>query len=301
MFIASFVIQMSKSVFKVEQLSNTYAQHHKTTSSTAQHDQMMTARHAIPSPVGRRSGIAVWKQIADTLSSEIRDRTYTAVGRLPSESELATRFAVNRHTLRQAVAALQADGLVRIEPGRGTFVQHELLNYAISRRTRFTENLQSQGFLPSKQLLAARETPAPERAAHELKLKKGENVMMVEMLDEANNQPIALATAYYPAERFAGLLEMLNGGTHTTQILRHFGVQDYVRATSRITTQMPSAEMARLLKQPVVRPVLCVECLDVDMVGKPIKYGETVFCGDLVQLVVSADNADNAAKAGVRA
>ncbi|MCJ7800700.1 MAG: phosphonate metabolism transcriptional regulator PhnF, partial [Polaromonas sp.] len=32
---------------------------------------------------------------------------------------------------------------------------------------------------------------------------------------------------------------------------------------------------------------LCVECLDVDMLGQPIKYGETVFCGDRVQLVVS--------------
>jgi GntR family transcriptional regulator, phosphonate transport system regulatory protein len=33
--------------------------------------------------------------------------------------------------------------------------------------------------------------------------------------------------------------------------------------------------------------VLCVECLDVDMAGQPIKYGETIFCGDRVQLVVS--------------
>ena len=249
---------------------------------------MMTREHPISSVSGRRSGVAVWKQIADALTTEIRDRAFIATGRLPSESELAARFGVNRHTLRQAVAALQVEGLVRIEPGRGTFVQHELLDYAISRRTRFTENLQRQGFLPSKQLLAARKIPAPERAAHELKLNKGDDVLMVEMLDEANDQPIALATAYYPAERFDGLLDMLGGGTRTTEILRHFGVQDYVRAESRITTQMPSSETARLLKQPVTRPVLCVECLDVDMEGRPIKYGETVFCGDHVQLVVSA-------------
>ena len=249
---------------------------------------MMTTAHPISSPSGRPSGIAVWKQIADTLSTEIRNRAFTAAGRLPSESELAARFGVNRHTLRQALAALQVDGLVRIEPGRGTFVQHELLDYALSRRTRFSENLQRQGFLPSKQLLTAREIPAPERAAHELKLKKGEHVLMVEMLDEANDRPIALATAYYPAERFGGLLDMLSGGTRTTEVLRHFGVQDYVRAESRITTQMPSSETARLLQQPVTRPVLCVECLDVDMEGQPIKYGETVFCGDHVQLIVSA-------------
>jgi GntR family phosphonate transport system transcriptional regulator len=232
--------------------------------------------------------VAVWKQIADTLSTEIRDRAFTETGRLPSENELATRFGVNRHTLRQAVAALQVDGLVRIEPGRGTFIQNELLDYVLSRRTRFSENLQRQGLLPSKLLLTTREMPAPERAVHELKLDKGAKVLMVEMLDEANGQPIGLATAYYPALRFAGLLDMLNKGMRTTEILRHFGVQDYVRAESRITTQMPSDETARLLKQPATRPLLCVECLDADMEGRPIKYGETVFCGDRVQLVVNS-------------
>lgn len=248
---------------------------------------MMTSERSPSSAPGRRSGVAVWKQIADTLGTEIRDRAFTATGRLPSENELATRFGVNRHTLRQAVAALQLEGLVRIEPGRGMFVQHELLDYVLSRRTRFSENLQRQGLLPSKQLLTAREMPAPERAAQALKITKGEPVLMVEMLDEANDQPIGLATAYYPAARFDGLLAMLNNGTRTTEILRHFGVEDYVRAESHITTQMPSEEAARLLRQPANRPVLCVECLDVDMLGQPIKYGETVFCGDRVQLVVS--------------
>ena len=235
---------------------------------------------------GRRSGVAVWKQIAETLGTEIRNRAFASTGRLPSEKQLAARFRVNRHTLRQAVAALKGDGLVRIEPGRGTFVQHELLHYKLSRRTRFSENLQQQGLLPSKQLLCARQIIAPERAAQELKLAKGDMALMVEMLDEANQQPIALATAYYPALRFSGLLEMLQAGTGTTAILRHFGVEDYVRAFSRITTQMPSEETARLLGQPVARPVLCVEGLDQDMEGRPIKYGETIFCGDRVQLVV---------------
>ncbi|MDD2926855.1 phosphonate metabolism transcriptional regulator PhnF [Rhodoferax sp.] len=249
----------------------------------------MPFRQLTCSSSGRRSGVTVWRQIADTLATEIRDRAYADTGRLPGEVDLATRFAVNRHTLRRAMAALQSEGLVRIEPGRGMFVQHELLDYALSRRTRFSENLQRQGFLPSKQLLTAREIPAPERAARELQLAKGAKVLKVEMLDEANDAPIGLAIAYYPALRFTGLLEMLAGGTRTTDILRHFGVQDYVRERSHVTTQMPDDETARLLKQPSTRPLLCVECVDVDMDGTPIKYGETFFCGDRVQLVIAAE------------
>lgn len=249
----------------------------------------MTDEPFLFSAPARRSGVAIWKQIADTLAADIRNRCFSETGRLPSETELAARFGVNRHTLRQAVNALQVEGMVRVEKGRGMFVQHELLNYALSRRTRFSENLQRQGLLPGKQLLAARSQPATEPVARELKLGKGEAVLMVETLSEANGQPVNLAIAYYPAKRFEGLLEMLGDGTTTTQILKQLGVQDYLRAQSRITTQMPTEETARLLKQPVTRPLLCVESLDVDMDGTPIKYGETVFCGDRVQLCVSLE------------
>ena len=98
---------------------------------------------------GRRSGVSVWRQIADTLTTEIRDRMYADTGRLPGEVELSTRFGVNRHTLRQAVAALQTEGLLRVEPGRGMFVQHELLDYALSRRTRLAKTCTARACCPA--------------------------------------------------------------------------------------------------------------------------------------------------------
>lgn len=256
-------------------------------SSIAQHDRLMTTDRYVFAPAQPRSGVAVWRRIADTLACEIRDRCYAATGKLPSEGELATRFAVNRHTLRQAVKALQDEGLLRVEQGRGMFVQQDLLHYQLSRRTRFSENLHEQGLLPGKQLLSARSQPAGEKVARELRLGKGDAVLAVEAIYEAEGHPVNLATAYYPAARFQGLLEMLEGDLSSTQVLARLGVGDYLRAESRITTQMPTEESARLLKQPLNRPLLCVESVDVDLEGRPVKYGETVFCGDRVQLVVS--------------
>lgn len=270
-----------------------------TRSSIAQHDRLMT-RHAFatspfdlaapPAAPHVRSGVTVWRRIADTLAGEIRDRRYAATGKLPSETELAARFGVNRHTLRQAVNALQVQGMLRIEQGRGMFVQHELLNYPLARRTRFSENLQRQGLLPGKQLLTARREPAAGRVARELELAGGGDVLLVETLSEANGQPLSLATAWYPAARFEGLLEMLGEGLHTTEILARLGVRDYLRRESRIATQLPGEEAARLLRQPAARPLLCVESVDVDLDGRPIKYGETLFCGDRVQLLVRSED-----------
>ena len=243
-------------------------------------------RHAAPA---RRSGVSVWRQIAATLAAEIRDGRFPE-GRLPSESELAARFHVNRHTLRQAVQSLQDEGLVRIERGRGMFVQRELLDYPLARRTRFTETVVRQGLVPSQHLLAAVEEAADDRVAHELGLPPGERVVRLENLSEVNGQPVSVMTAWYPARRFAGLLELLQDGASTTEILRRLGVEDYLRAESRVTSQMPGEETARLLRQPPSRPLLCVASIDVDLAGERIKFGETLFAGDRVQLRVCPED-----------
>lgn len=238
----------------------------------------------------RRSGVTVWRQIAEQLADDIRNRRFGADGRLPSETELAARFGVNRHTLRQAVNALQTEGLVRVERGRGMFVQHELLAYPLARRTRFTESLQRQGLLPAQHLLTAHEEVASEHVARQLGLAAGDRVLKIENLSEASGQPVSLMRAWYPASRFQGLLELLQEGTGTTAILQRLGVEDYVRAESRITAQMPGEETARLLRQPATRPLLCVESVDTDLDGIAIKYGETLFCGDRVQLCVCMED-----------
>ena len=60
--------------------------------------------------LSRGSGVALWRQIASQIEEDIAARHFPPGGRLPTEQELATRFEVNRHTLRRAVAALEDKG-----------------------------------------------------------------------------------------------------------------------------------------------------------------------------------------------
>jgi len=52
--------------------------------------------------------------------------------RLPPEGDLATAFGVSRTVVREAMKALDAVGVVRIEQGRGTFVAQNPLAHAFS-------------------------------------------------------------------------------------------------------------------------------------------------------------------------
>ena len=63
------------------------------------------------SPINRQIGETVYSQIARSLEDEIQ-RFYRTGSYLPSEQELALRYAVNRHTVRRAIEQLIKRGLV---------------------------------------------------------------------------------------------------------------------------------------------------------------------------------------------
>lgn len=60
--------------------------------------------------------------VYDELLLQITKGEYPVGSRLPSEPDLASRLGISRATLRQALALLQDDGLVRNIRGKGNFV-----------------------------------------------------------------------------------------------------------------------------------------------------------------------------------
>ncbi len=62
-------------------------------------------------------------EVARQLLELIRSGTFPVGARLPPEKELADRMGVSRASVREALAALGAVGLVESHPGRGNFVR----------------------------------------------------------------------------------------------------------------------------------------------------------------------------------
>ena len=130
----------------------------------------------------RRTGIALWRQIADQIRLAIGSGGFDPQGRLPSELELAARFGVNRHTVRGAISALVQEGVLRAEQGRGTFIEErKRFAYPIGPRTRFSEGLEGQARDRRGVLLASRCEPSDRRTAEALDLKSGSDVIRLEL------------------------------------------------------------------------------------------------------------------------
>ena len=120
---------------------------------------------------------AIYLQIAEELKSNIQQATYQAGEKLPTEIQLAERFGVNRHTVRNAIALLKDEGLVRVDRGRGTFVSATPIKYAIGKRVRYSENLKAQGIDASYKTIRILEMPADVAIAKALKIDIGAKVL----------------------------------------------------------------------------------------------------------------------------
>ena len=75
----------------------------------------------------------LYRQIADQLRSLIERGEYAVGSRLPTERDLAEQLKVSRPTVREALIALEVEGLVRIRVGSGIYVSEPAANASPSQ------------------------------------------------------------------------------------------------------------------------------------------------------------------------
>jgi GntR family transcriptional regulator, hexuronate regulon transcriptional repressor len=68
------------------------------------------------------SGQKLYQSVANELARAIREGVYQPGHRLPSERDLAERFGVSRPTIREAMIALDIQGLIEARHGSGIYV-----------------------------------------------------------------------------------------------------------------------------------------------------------------------------------
>src|SRR5580692_8473003 len=75
------------------------------------------------SAAGPQDTQKLYKQVARSIAAAIEDGRYAPGDRLPSEREFADDFGVSRPTIRDAMIALEFQGLVEARQGSGVYVK----------------------------------------------------------------------------------------------------------------------------------------------------------------------------------
>lgn len=236
----------------------------------------------------RRNGVALWRQIADRLRQDVASGAFDETGRLPAEVELAARFGVNRHTLREAIALLVQEGALRSEQGRGTFVEKaKRFLYPIGRKTRFLEGLAGQASDRRGVLIGHAYEAAEADAAEALAIAPGARVLRLETMGLADGKPVSRATSFFDAARFEGFERSYAETGSVTASFRKFGIDDYVRRSTVISANHASAADIADLRLSAGAIVLVTVAVNATLAGLPVQYSRTRFPASSVELSVS--------------
>ena len=161
----------------------------------------MAATTQAKAPKGGHKYQAVRAYLADLIVSEL------AVGdAVPSERVLTEKFGVSRMTVRQALDALVADGVLQREQGRGTFVAPQHTDFEM-RLTTFGEEARRRGMVPGTQVLESGTTPAGRLVAEALGCGEDELMHYVERLRFADGTPMGVVRAGVPVHLAPDLLD----------------------------------------------------------------------------------------------
>lgn len=231
----------------------------------------------------------VWKSIAETLSEEIAKGHYRPGDKLPTEAELASRFGVNRHTVRHALGDLTERGITRSRRGAGVFVQSAPVDYPIGKRVRFHQIIRATGRLPDKRMLRIETRPCDESEADALALDVGDDVLVYEGLSFSGDAPIAHFISIFPVNRTPGLSAAFDEISSVTEALKSIGISDYIRAETRVTAERATTTQALHLGLREGDPLLRTVSLNTTPDGMPVERGLTWFAGERVTLTVTPD------------
>ena len=140
--------------------------------------------------------IPKYQAIHERLRTEILAGDLAPGSRLPPQSEMAERFGVTLMTLRQAVAALEADGLVRAERGRGTFVAERPVDIRLGNLSSFAEQMAADSDVGTWVQTNTRFHTIFHRATRTQRLAN-----MLVTLEEASGVFVAQTQTYHPQTR----------------------------------------------------------------------------------------------------
>lgn len=224
----------------------------------------------------------------DAIADDLRNRIVTGQlrpgERLPSEAHLAAQYMVSTPTLRNALAVLQAEGLVEKTHGKGNFVRRPLrrITYVGGRRTPDPHSMDLASLSVTVHTTRVR---ARGHLAALLKMPIGTPLTEILCLGHEDERPHSLARIYVPCDLAPAVVfrEPLPYEAVVTRLTELRPPPAEVR--EQISVRLPTPEEASTLRISSALAVLAVTRQTADTAGRVVEAALLVLPGDRADAV----------------
>jgi GntR family transcriptional regulator len=236
---------------------------------------------------------ALYRKVAEDIKAAISAGAYSAGTRLPSESELAEQYAVSRGTVRQAFAALRADGVIASRRGARRVVVCGPRVQSFGELLSFSRWARAMGEVPSGHVESLeRRAVLPAEAQH-LGLLPDAIVYHLVRVRLLSGRPVMVERAVYP-EKVGVLVAGLDLARESiTEGLERLGIV-FTDAEHVIDAIVADEKDARLLGIPEHSALLRERRLTTDRAAQPVEWSDDRYLGTEVAVSVRNSVAVNA-------
>lgn len=239
------------------------------------------------------------EQIADDLRRAIDREEYTVGSRLPSEAELAAHYGVSRGTVRQAVTALTAEGLIGSRQGARRVVLASRRSQSFAELRSFAQWARAMGREATGHVIAQEYRPACKEDATRLHIRAGTSVLHVLRVRGLDGEPVLLERTVY-ADWIAPAVEAIEPDCPSvTQRLYDDTGLVLAYGEHVIDAVAAGAQDAHLLGIRRTSPLLRIRRITTTREGRPVEWSDDRYRSDAVSFSVhnSVDNNALARKA----
>jgi DNA-binding GntR family transcriptional regulator len=236
---------------------------------------------AEPAPLGETHH---YLSLRDHIARRIEAGEIPCGAKLPSERQLQTGSGIARGTIREALARLEAEGLIYRRDRSGWYVSPPPILYDPTRDTGFMTYVSEQGRRPRTQTLSTHAGPAGADAPHVGVTPDAELycIMRRRMIDD---RPVLVERILVDPRMAPGLLARSLDGSLTRILEEDYGVRV---AGNRIDMQ-PCAllgEEAAAIGVKAGSPGLLVVRTSFDAAGRVVEYDREYWRWDSVRIHV---------------
>ncbi|MCW2946395.1 MAG: GntR-family transcriptional regulator [Actinoallomurus sp.] len=221
-------------------------------------------------------------QVRDQLVDLFQSRGLLPGDRLPSEAEIAELCDVGRSTAREALKLLEQEGLVLVERGRGRFLS-SLSTLKVERPiTRFesvSTMLNALGHESRTVVLSVEEADPTSTEQQALGLKEGEQVIRLERLRFAGDDPLIYSVDTVPQECIPGPVKHVNWTGSLNTLLAAQGYP-LVSSVARLQAVELPDDVRERYSLAGLGPWLLISETAITTSGRHVLYAEDYHRGD---------------------
>jgi DNA-binding GntR family transcriptional regulator len=215
-------------------------------------------------------------QIQRLLRGKIQSAEWRVGDRVPTEIEFARQFRVSRTTIRQALRALEKDGLITRGRARGTFVASQ---QPLAARPAVIRS-PLLNYEAAVEVIEIRKVAAPTHVAEFLEVDRGYPVLRFVRVEYVDDAAIAALFNYMSVE-LGRKITRAELGKHSMLecIVKHAAVPPG-RVHQSIEARMPDENVAPLLGIDLTEPTLLWRVRLSDRRGVPLQLCDMFYRGD---------------------